>query len=117
MKIRKLSTETLNFLDEVIAASKEPNLSEIIEKAYSTYSSLIDNDGDDKAMQSIFSDVKSSTDGSSVMKTGWQRMNDMLQGGFRRGDFVMIGALQHKYKTDLTLSRGGIVEIQHEKSS
>ena len=60
--------------------------------------------GDDKAMQSIFSDVKSSTDGSSVMKTGWQRMNDMLQGGFRRGDFVMIGALQHKYKTGFTLS-------------
>ena len=60
--------------------------------------------GDDKAMQSIFKDVKSSTDGGMVMRTGWQRLNKALQGGFRRGEFVMIGALQHKYKTGLTLS-------------
>ena len=28
----------------------------------------------------------------------------MLQGGFRRGQFSMIAALQHKYKTGFTLS-------------
>lgn len=60
--------------------------------------------GDDTAMRSIFSDVRTSSNGDGIMKTGWRRFNDMLQGGFRRGEFTMIGALQHKYKTGFTLS-------------
>jgi hypothetical protein len=60
--------------------------------------------GDDSAMNAIFNDVKTSNNGVGVMRTGWQAVNDMLQGGFRRGEFIMISALQHKYKTGLTLS-------------
>jgi hypothetical protein len=38
------------------------------------------------------------------MVTGWQDLNKMLQGGFRRGESWVVGALQHKYKTGFTLS-------------
>jgi hypothetical protein len=38
------------------------------------------------------------------MKTGWQAINRMLQGGFRRGEECVIGALQHNFKTGFSLS-------------
>ena len=60
--------------------------------------------GDEGAMSAVFKEIKSSVDGSGIMKTGWTALNEMLQGGFRRGEFVMMGALQHKYKTGFTLS-------------
>jgi KaiC/GvpD/RAD55 family RecA-like ATPase len=52
----------------------------------------------------FFSEVKNRMVGAGVYKTGWSDLNDMLQGGFRPGEFVMIPALQHKYKTGFTLS-------------
>lgn len=60
--------------------------------------------GDDAAMQSAFGEIKVATNGDGIMKLGWQDMNNMTQGGLRRGEFVMTPALQHKYKTGLTLS-------------
>lgn len=39
-----------------------------------------------------------------IMKTGWQGVNRMTQGGIRRGEFVVIPALQHMFKTGFTLS-------------
>lgn len=36
--------------------------------------------------------------------TGWKELNDMTQSGFRRGETVMINALQHKYKSGFTQS-------------
>lgn len=41
-----------------------------------------------------------------ILKTGYQAINRMLgdHGGFRRGEFVLIGALQHNYKTGFTLN-------------
>ena len=52
----------------------------------------------------IFNDVRKSTTGVGILKTGWQSINRMLQGGFRRGEEVVIGALQHKYKTGFSLT-------------
>ena len=60
--------------------------------------------GDDKAVQSVFAEVKNANDSNGIMKLGWQDLNEMTQGGFRRGETIMIGALQHKYKTGFTLS-------------
>jgi hypothetical protein len=39
-----------------------------------------------------------------IMRTGWQGLNRMLQGGFRRGEMVAVGALQHNFKTGFSLS-------------
>ena len=48
--------------------------------------------------------IQEQESGASILKTGWQGLNRMLRGGFRRGDEVVIGALQHQYKTGFTLS-------------
>jgi hypothetical protein len=60
--------------------------------------------GDESAVARIFSQVQADNHGSGKLRTGWQGVNTMLQGGFRRGEFTNISALQHKYKTGLTLS-------------
>lgn len=52
----------------------------------------------------LFKDIKSTEEGTSILKTGYQGLNEALQGGFRRGDCVVIGALQHRYKTGFSLS-------------
>lgn len=45
-----------------------------------------------------------STDG--VLRTGYQGINRMLgdTGGFRRGEMVVVGALQHNFKTGFTMN-------------
>lgn len=60
--------------------------------------------GDQNGLTEAFDQMKSNISGNIVFKTGWQALNRMTQGGFRRGEFVTIGALQHKYKTGFTLS-------------
>lgn len=51
-----------------------------------------------------FENVKEMDMGVGVLRTGYQGLNRMLQGGFRRGEEWVIGALQHKYKTGMNLS-------------
>lgn len=52
----------------------------------------------------IFNQAKELNDEKGIMKTGWQGLNRMLQGGFRRGEECVIGALQHNFKTGFSLS-------------
>lgn len=52
----------------------------------------------------IFRQAKELNDERGIMRTGWQGINRMLQGGLRRGEEVVIGALQHNFKTGFTLS-------------
>ena len=54
------------------------------------------------SVNKIFSDAKNVND-SFILKTGWKAFNRMTQGGFRP-QFVVINALQHSYKSGLTLS-------------
>jgi hypothetical protein len=60
--------------------------------------------GNDDSIQTAFEEVKAAQSDEGIMKTGWQGLNTMLQGGFRRGEQWVIPALQHKYKTGFTLS-------------
>lgn len=60
--------------------------------------------GDVSAMSDMFSVIKQIDSGDRLYKTGWQWLNRMTQGGFRPGECIVIGALQHKYKTGFTLS-------------
>lgn len=55
-------------------------------------------------LNTVFEEVKNLNNNTGIYKLGWQSVNKMLQGGIRRGEFVTIGALQHKYKTGLSLS-------------
>lgn len=59
---------------------------------------------DVEGVAKVFKEVKDNDSGLGLLKTGWQGVNRMLDGGFRRGEEVVIGALQHKYKTGFTLS-------------
>lgn len=52
----------------------------------------------------VFDGIKDDETGVSIMSTGYQGLNRMLDGGFRRGEQWVIGALQHNYKTGFTLS-------------
>jgi hypothetical protein len=52
----------------------------------------------------IFREVKKAESGKSLMRTGWQAVNRMLRGGLRRGQEVVIPALQHKFKTGFSLA-------------
>lgn len=60
--------------------------------------------GDAQSTQSVFNEIKANNGDLGILKTGWIGINRMLQGGFRRGETCVIGALQHKYKTGFTLS-------------
>lgn len=60
--------------------------------------------GDEFAVTGVFSAIKDLDDGTTLLKTGWQGLNRMLDGGFRRGEQWVIGALQHKFKTGFSLT-------------
>jgi hypothetical protein len=60
--------------------------------------------GDDTSLSDLFNEVQEAANSKSLLVTGWQDLNKMLQGGFRRGESWVVGALQHKYKTGFTLS-------------
>lgn len=57
-----------------------------------------------ETLDEVFGQVKKLNDGSGVYRTGWQDVNEMWQGGGRRGETIGIGALQHKYKTGFSMS-------------
>lgn len=56
------------------------------------------------ALQEIFAKVKDDASGLGIMQTGYQGINRMLNGGIRRGEEIVLGALQHNYKTGFSLS-------------
>lgn len=62
------------------------------------------NFSDDSSMEEVFTSVQNSNSDGLVYMTGWQEMNAALQGGPRSGDCVVVGALQHDYKTAGSLS-------------
>jgi len=60
--------------------------------------------GDDASLLNTLGKVLDNGVSTNTYRTGWIDLNDMLQGGVRPGEFVMVNALQHKYKTGFTLS-------------
>lgn len=61
-------------------------------------------DIEDNSMVDILKSVQDLDDGTGKLKTGWIELNEMLQGGLRRGETVYIPALQHEYKSGLVQS-------------
>ena len=60
--------------------------------------------GDKGTINAALAEAQDMGNGHGILKTGWQDLNNMLQGGFRRGEFWIIPALQHKFKTGFSLS-------------
>ena len=60
--------------------------------------------GDSESVRRVFDQVKDNINGDGLLKLAWTGVNEATQGGFRRGEFIVINALQHKYKTGFTLS-------------
>lgn len=63
----------------------------------------MDNDAD---LIALMEQAKDELSTEGILTTGWQAINRMCgeQNGLRRGEFVLIGALQHNFKTGFTLS-------------
>lgn len=59
---------------------------------------------DEDSMTNVLNVVKDQAEGVIKLKTGWKKLNEMLNGGFRKGECVVINALQHKYKSGFTQS-------------
>lgn len=56
------------------------------------------------SIKEVLDTAKQLNDDRGIMRTGWQGLNRMTQGGFRRGECIVIGALQHNFKTGFSLS-------------
>lgn len=92
------------FIAEV-AASLEPFMSTKVGEQIEGYVDGIDFD-DPSSVVRLMKKGQLSTSIDGILKTGWQGLNRMLgdHGGFRRGEFVVVGALQHQFKTGFTMS-------------
>lgn len=62
--------------------------------------------GDPESLSSVLEEVKNLNTNKSIYKFGWQALNRMTQGGIRAlgGELITIAALQHNYKTSMSLS-------------
>ena len=60
--------------------------------------------GDEDSTQEVFKVVNENSSGKSVLRTGLTGLNELLQGGFRRGECWVIGALQHNFKTGFSMT-------------
>ena len=50
-------------------------------------------------MENIVKSLKEIKGEGGILKTGWVQLNNMLQGGFRRGQTGIVCSLQHNYKS------------------
>ena len=59
---------------------------------------------DDISIKEALKAGKSSISGDGIMRTGWQGVNEMLDGGLRRGETVVIGGTQHGFKSGMLIN-------------
>lgn len=54
----------------------------------------------------LFEQAARETSAEGILRMGWQGLNRMTgdHGGFRRGEFIVLGALQHNFKTGATMN-------------
>lgn len=57
-----------------------------------------------ESIDAVFEEVKNLNNNTHVYKFGWHALNRMTQGGIRRGETMTLGALQHNYKSSMTLT-------------
>jgi DnaB-like helicase C terminal domain len=101
-KYKRESIGNLNKFVSELCGALEPFQVDAITKDPAVISEV--DVGDENSTANIFKEVKAVDDGTGIMRTGFQGINRMLQGGFRRGDCIVLGALQHNYKTGFSLT-------------
>lgn len=91
--VREIYSKLEPFTHDIID-SKHPSIVESIS---------FDNEAD---MVELLTRSKAEISSAGVIRTGWQAINRMLgdAGGFKRGECVVIGALQHNFKTGFALN-------------
>lgn len=60
--------------------------------------------GDIGGLTEVCKAVAEQASGQTILKLGWQDMNDTTQGGFRLGECITLQALQHNFKTGFSLT-------------
>lgn len=60
--------------------------------------------GDMGSMTAVCEAIHELSNETTLLRTGWQDLNTMMQGGIRRGECITIQALQHNYKTGFSLT-------------
>lgn len=101
----KFNRETIVDMRQYVAelcAALEPYQQDVVTKDPAIVTTV--NFNNKESLSTVFEDVRKQANGSSILRTGWQGINRMLRGGFRRGEEVLISALQHNFKTGFTLS-------------
>jgi hypothetical protein len=94
-------TDMKEFVAET-AALLEPYQHDILVKDPAIVNEIDMND--DAGVEALVGEVTEMNDGNGLMVLGLQGLNRMFQGGLRRGEEVLLGALQHNYKTGLSLT-------------
>lgn len=92
--IKKFVAEVVSMLEpyQVEAGEKDPAVIDDVDMS------------DEAAVQGIYNAIKEQANGTTILKTGLQGLNRMLDGGFRRGEVWVFGALQHNFKTGSSLT-------------
>jgi len=98
---RNTITDMKGFVAD-LSSQLEPYQQDIITKDPAIVSSI--DLSDDESVDGVYTDIIDQEDGTTILRTGYQGINRMLDGGFRRGEEVVIGALRHNYKTGFSLS-------------
>lgn len=60
--------------------------------------------GDREGVSKVNAEIRDQNSDDGILRTGFNDINAMTQGGIRRGETVFIYGLQHKFKTGFTLS-------------
>ena len=55
-------------------------------------------------VRELFTKVSGDNKSDRLLKVAWPGVNNMIQGGFRRGSMVIVNALQHNYKSGFVRS-------------
>lgn len=70
-----------------------------------------------ESVEEMYADLQAQETGQKIMKLGSQGLNRMFQGGWRRGEAILLSALQHNYKTGfglMTLKQIALYNNAHE---
>lgn len=68
----------------------------------------------DEELDIIMADIKEDEINTTKLMTGWQALNKMTGGGFKRGEFVCLSALQHQYKSGALASLFAQIAMNNE---
>lgn len=92
--VKKFVTEVVNSIEpfQVDTETKDPAVISAVTMS------------DTASVRSVYEQIAEQAVGKGILRTGFQGLNRMLDSGFRRGEEWVMGALQHNYKTGLSLT-------------